>query len=211
MTAVARGVRFIKNLFSDGNNMMAQSSAKITAAATKTISASANRILAAVLPGGDTQKEINKMDNLKAQLDASKTQAEYDANLKKLYDYVFNTESFFGKEIPSLVGNIKSGVINDNTNLKKEQRLFERLGKYGVNFQGYNYTDRIQTMAPGQTNDPNQINDLQTNILGTQPNNQRIKIMPMYGDLDDYANAEDSPQIKILKKQLEVANAQLEE
>ena len=106
VTAVARGVRFIKNLFSDGNNMMAQSSAKITAAATKTISASANRILAAVLPGGDTQKEINKMDDLKATLDASSTQSEYDANLKKLYDYVFNTESFFGKEIPSLVGNI---------------------------------------------------------------------------------------------------------
>ena len=212
VTAIARGIKFIKNLFSDGNNIMAEGSAKITAAATKTISASANRILATLLPTGDSGKELNKMDNLKATLDSSKTQAEYDANLKKLYDYVFNTESFFGKEIPSLVGNIKSGIINDNTNLKKEQRLFERLNKYGVNFQGYNYTDRIQRMGNGQKNDGGgMFDDLQTNVLGTQPNNQRIKIMPMYGDLDDYANNEDSPQIKLLKKQLAVAEAQLEE
>ena len=96
--------------------------------------------------------------------------------------------------------------------MKKEQRLFERLGKYGVNFQGYNYTDRIQRMGDDQRRDGSGLfDDLQTNVLGTQPNNQRIKIMPMYGDLDDYANNEDSPQIKLLKKQLAVAEAQLEE
>ena len=67
-------------------------------------------------------------------------------------------------------------------------------------------------MGDGQRTDGGgMVDDLQTNVLGTQPNNQRIKIMPMYGDLDDYANNEDSPQIKLLKKQLAVAEAQLEE
>lgn len=199
VTAIARGFTFLKNLFTGGNNVLAESSAKITKVATDAITATMNRAVAAAVPGGDSEKQLNKMDMLKDAVNRSATQEEYDENLKKLYDYVFNTSTIFGIETDALFKR------NAETNLKKEQELNDRLGKYGVNLKGFN----VPVKDEFDKSLENPIEDI--NLNGTQPRNQRIKIMPMYGDLDDYANAEDSPQIKILKKQLEVANAQLEE
>ena len=199
VTAIARGVRFLKNLFTGNNNVLAESSAKITKVATDAITATMNRAVAAAVPGGDSEKQLNKMDMLKDAVNRSATQEEYDENLKKLYDYVFNTSTTFGIETDALFKR------NAETNLKKEQEINDRLGKYGVNLKGFN----VPVKDEFDKSLENPIEDI--NLNGTQPRNQRIKIMPMYGDLDDYANAEDSPQIKILKKQLEVANAQLEE
>ena len=199
VTAIARGFTFLKNLFTGGNNVLAESSAKITKVATDAITATMNRAVAAAIPGGDSEKQLNKMDMLKDAVNRSATQEEYDENLKKLYDYVFNTSTIFGIETDALFKR------NAETNLKKEQELNDRLGKYGVNLKGFN----VPVKDEFDKSLENPIEDI--NLNGTQPRNQRIKIMPMYGDLDDYANAEDSPQIKILKKQLEVANAQLEE
>jgi len=199
VTAIARGVRFLKNLFTGNNNVLAESSAKITKVATDAITATMNRAVAAAVPFGDTKSELDKMDKLKDAVNRSATQEEYDENLKKLYDYVFNTSTTFGIETDALFKR------NAETNLKKEQEINDRLGKYGVNLKGFN----VPVKDEFDKSLENPIEDI--NLNGTQPRNQRIKIMPMYGDLDDYANAEDSPQIKILKKQLEVANAQLEE
>ena len=199
VTAIARGVRFLKNLFTGNNNVLAESSAKITKVATDAITATMNRAVAAAVPFGDTKSELDKMDKLKDAVNRSATQEEYDENLKKLYDYVFNTSTTFGIETTALFKR------NAETNLKKEQEINDRLGKYGVNLKGFN----VPVKDEFDKSLENPIEDI--NLNGTQPRNQRIKIMPMYGDLDDYANAEDSPQIKILKKQLEVANAQLEE
>ena len=199
VTAIARGFTFLKNLFTGGNNVLAESSAKITKVATDAITATMNRAVAAAVPFGDTKSELDKMDKLKDAVNRSATQEEYDENLKKLYDYVFNTSTIFGIETDALFKR------NAETNLKKEQELNDRLGKYGVNLKGFN----VPVKDEFDKSLENPIEDI--NLNGTQPRNQRIKIMPMYGDLDDYANAEDSPQIKILKKQLEVANAQLEE
>ena len=199
VTAIARGFTFLKNLFTGGNNLLAESSAKITKVATDAITATMNRAVAAAIPGGDSEKQLNKMDMLKDAVNRSATQEEYDENLKKLYDYVFNTSTTFGIETDALFKR------NAETNLKKEQEINDRLGKYGVNLRGFN----VPVKDEFDKSLENPIEDI--NLNGTQPRNQRIKIMPMYGDLDDYANAEDSPQIKILKKQLEVANAQLEE
>ena len=199
VTAIARGFTFLKNLFTGGNNVLAESSAKITKVATDAITATMNRAVAAAVPGGDSEKQLNKMDMLKDAVNRSATQEEYDENLKKLYYYVFNSSTTFGIETDALFKR------NAETNLKKEQELNDRLGKYGVNLKGFN----VPVKDEFDKSLENPIEDI--NLNGTQPRNQRIKIMPMYGDLDDYANAEDSPQIKILKKQLEVANAQLEE
>ena len=213
ISSIAKGITFLKNLFSGGANGMAEMSTKLTGAATNAIGAVLNRSLARLLPGGDSQKELDKMDMLKAQVDQSKSQAEYDANLKKMYDYVFNTESFFGKEIASMGGNLVSYLKNDDTNLKKQERLESRLGKYGVNFKGFQYEDKIlkdknannkkdfQDHMDGVTDD--------TNMMGAKAKSN-IKIMPMYGDLDAYAENQ-SPTVKNLIEINKTLTAQLEE
>ena len=115
---IAKGIRFLKNLFTDGSNGMAEMSTKLTGVATNAIGAVMNRAIAALIPGGDSAKELDKMDNLKLAVHNSTTQAEYDANLKKLYDYVFNTTTtIFGNE-----KKLKDKGLAD-TNFQKEERL----------------------------------------------------------------------------------------
>ena len=206
VTSIAKGVRFLKNLFGDGSNGMAEMSTKLTGVATNAISAVLSRALARLVPGGDTGSELKKMDKLKLEVKGSKTQEDYDANLKKLYDYVFNTTTIFGKEF----GLRDKGLAD--TNLKKEELLNKRLGKYGVLLEGFdkkpehlkdeNYEKKksFDEHMAGVTDD--------TNMMGSPKRN--IKIMPMYGDLDAYAENQ-SPTVKNLIEINKTLTSQLEE
>lgn len=208
ISSIAKGIRFLKNLFTDGSNGMAEMSTKLTGVATNAIGAVMNRAIAALIPGGDSAKELDKMDNLKLAVHNSTTQTEYDANLKKLYDYVFNTTTtIFGNE-----KKLKDKGLAD-TNFQKEERLNERLGKYGVNFKGFQYEDKIIR----DKNDANKkdfddhmagITD-DTNMMGAK-SRSNIKIMPMYGDLDAYAENQ-SPTVKNLIAINKTLTTQLEE
>ena len=207
ISSIAKGITFLKNLFSGGANGMAEMSTKLTGAATNAIGAVLNRALAALIPGGDSKNELAKMDRLKLEVKGSKTQEDYDANLKKLYDYVFNTTTIFGNELK-----LRDKGFADN-NFKKEQMLNKRLGKYGVDFKGFQYEDKIlkeknannkkdfQDHMDGVTDD--------TNMMGAKAKSN-IKIMPMYGDLDAYAENQ-SPTVKNLIEINKTLTAQLEE
>ena len=207
ISSIAKGVRFIQNLFTDGNNGLSTMSTKLTGVATNAIGAVMNRAVAALVPTGDSAKELDKMDGLKLAVDTATNQKDYDANLKKLYDYVFNTSTIFGNEYTS------KDKGKADTNFKKEARLENRLGKYGVKMKGCQYEDNIMKIAKNnQKADFNKHMDGtkdETNMMGGKARSN-IKIMPMYGDLDAYAENQ-SPTVKNLIAINKTLTAQLEE
>ena len=205
--AISRGVKWMENMISGSG--IGQAITHITSAAVQTIGAAAHRIVAEMVWGGDSAKELDKMDALNAKVQSAKTKAEYDKALDDLYKYVFKTSTFLGWESDAVdFGDLRANKYS--TIEDKSARLDSRLGKYGVN-TGWNQGgtgDGPWTMRDGGMDSGAE----STNMLGAQPR-RRISIMPMYGDLDDYVGADQSPEVKQLiriNKNLEAQLAELQ-
>jgi hypothetical protein len=204
--AFARAGKWLKNMVSGSG--IGDAITHITNHAVRTIGVAANRIIAETLPFGDSRSELQKMDALNAKVREAKTKDEYDKAINDLYEYVFKTATTFGYESSAIdMGDIK-GTKYDTT-AKKSERLNSRLGKYGVDTT-FGASTQFPNYAPPGTDSGTGMGQDSTNMLGTQPR-RRISIMPMYGNLDDYVGADQSPEMKQLIRINKNLEAQLEE
>jgi len=177
------------NFFSGAGSGMKQIFQYLTGSIESSVAAGINRALARAIYGGDTGDELNKMDSLVDQY--KKTQSE--ADLKKLFDYVFNTTTIFGME--QGVGSLFEKDYKNKENALK--LLEERIGKYGVT------ADYMTTKTAPEIDDPEKGKTSTQSSLGGMSTTRKsnIRIMPMFGDPG--SQVQESPEEKAIRLQME--------
>ncbi len=176
VNAVSRAVRFIYNLFSGGGDAMGQ----VVGTAQKAISTTAARVTAEYLWGGWNSDDFRKLDDLVPQL---KTTAE-GPDRDKIADEIANTFGVTRKNKWSVAEqrHIPTESTEDLIKRIQEKKAARKFGYQGDWSYNPGYTGEFKKSEDG-------------NMLGAQPN-RNIKILPMYGNLEDYADANMDPRLK---------------
>ena len=182
------GFNKLVNFFSDAGGGMKNMFQWLTGSISTSVSAGINRALAKSIYGGDTGDELKKMDSLVEKY--RKSQNEDD--LKKLFDYVFNTTTIFG--IEQGVGTLFEKDYKNKENALK--LLEDRIGKYGV-------TQEFMTTKMPEIKDPEKGDTSTQTSLGGMATTRRsnIRIMPMFGDPG--SQMQETPEEKAIRLQIE--------
>jgi hypothetical protein len=182
------GFNKLINFFSDAGGGMKNMFQWLTGSISTSVSAGINRALAKSIYGGDTGDELKKMDSLVEKY--RKSQNEDD--LKKLFDYVFNTTTIFGME--QGVGTLFEKDYKNKENALK--MLEDRIGKYGV-------TQEFMTTKMPEIKDPEKGDTSTQSSLGGMATTRRsnIRIMPMFGDPG--SQMQETPEEKAIRLQME--------
>ena len=182
------GFNKLVNFFSDAGGGMKKMFQWLTGSISTSVSAGINRALAKSIYGGDTGDELKKMDSLVEKY--RKSQNEDD--LKKLFDYVFNTTTIFG--IEQGVGTLFEKDYKNKENALK--LLEDRIGKYGV-------TQEFMTTKMPEIKDPEKGDTSTQTSLGGMATTRRsnIRIMPMFGDPG--SQMQETPEEKAIRLQIE--------
>ena len=183
------GFNKLVNFFSDAGGGMKNMFQWLTGSISNSVSAGINRALAKSIYGGDTGDELKKMDSLVEQYKKSGTEAD----LKKLFDYVFNTTTIFGME--QGVGKL---FEKDYKNKEHALKMLEdRLGKYGVT------QEFMTTRKMPEIGDPEKGETSTQTSLGGMATTRRsnIRIMPMFGDPG--SQMQETPEEKAIRLQME--------
>lgn len=177
VNAVSRAVRFMYNLFSGGGEAMG----KVVGTAQKAISTTAARVTAEYLWFGWNADDFRKLDDLVPQLKTTEKGPERD----KLADEIANVFGMTRKNKWS-VAEQRHIPTESTEDLIKRIQSEKAASKFGYTGDwSYN---------PGYTgSDASKSDD--TAMTGAQPK-RNIKIMPMYGNLEDYADANMDPRLK---------------
>ena len=183
------GFNKLVNFFSDAGGGLKTMFQWLTGSIATSVGAGINRALAKSIYGGDTGDELKKMDSLVEQY--KKSGKEED--LKKLFDYVFNTTTIFGYE--QGVGKLFEKDYKNKENALK--MLEERLGKYGVTqeFMTTRKMPEIKDLEKGETSTQDSLGGMAT----TRRSN--IRIMPMFGDPG--SQMQETPEEKAIRLQME--------
>ena len=182
------GFNKLVNFFSDAGGGMKNMFQWLTGSISTSVSAGINRALAKSIYGGDTGDELKKMDSLVEKY--RKSQNEDD--LKKLFDYVFNTTTIFGME--QGVGTLFEKDYKNKENALK--MLEDRIGKYGV-------TQEMMTTKMPEIDGPEKNETSTQTSLGGMATTRRsnIRIMPMFGDPG--SQMQETPEEKAIRLQME--------
>ena len=182
------GFNKLVNFFSDAGGGMKNMFQWLTGSISTSVSAGINRALAKSIYGGDTGDELKKMDSLVEKYRKSQN----GDDLKKLFDYVFNTTTIFG--IEQGVGSFFEKDYKNKENALK--MLEDRIGKYGV-------TQEMMTTKMPEIKDPKKGETSTQTSLGGMATTRRsnIRIMPMFGDPG--SQMQETPEEKAIRLQME--------
>lgn len=207
ISGVSKGIKFMLNLFTGSGDAIGS----LTRTASKQIVGMVNRAKAEITPGGRKTEHFDAIDGLMEKMNKempdlskmpmSERVAFEEARRADLEKIANNLGSYRAEFSDS------SNALFDNPE-KLLEYLQPKLKKYGYNLDYQTYQHGASGVGDKAFKSPEFGTD-DTNMMET-PKNRNIKIMPMYGDLDAYAENQ-SPTVKNLIAINKTLTTQLEE
>jgi hypothetical protein len=204
ISSVSKGIKFMLNLFTGSGDAIGS----ITRTASASIVAMSNRAMAEIAPFGRDSEDFQNIDKAMSELnipiDYSKMPGpQRDVTAK---DRAKNLD-LIAESLGTQRGyNLDGTKVSDESLL---ERLQPKLKKYGYDL---NYETFLKGNRGVGDNIADSIPDFKSedsNLMGAKPKSN-IKIMPMYGDLDAYAENQ-SPTVKNLIEINKTLTSQLDE
>ena len=176
---MAKIVNFIGDLFDStkqgASGLFLNIFSPLKSLLTDGISAGLARGIAIAIPDfglGVNAEMLNKMDNLATAYRESKGTDKERENLNKLYDYIYNTSTVFGQELPANLFGKRGEDFEDVNVMLDKLREF----KYGVNLDG-NENRNVENQ--NNNNDPEK--GVETSMMDPGIlSNAKMRIMKQY-------------------------------